>query len=125
MEKYLLFLLVALIGAAGNIFLKLGINQSISLLPEINSLKSILQSAFILIKNYWMILAFCLYVPGLIIYLKILSKFELSYAFPLISAVYIFVLLFSWLFLKEDINTLRIIGTLIIVLGIILVAKSL
>lgn len=40
------------------------------------------------------------------------------------AIVYVAVLLGSWLFLKEDINTLRIIGTFIVVLGIVLVAKS-
>lgn len=124
MEKYLLFLLVALIGAGSSVLIKSGINHSMALLPKINSLKDIIQSAFILLKNPWILAAFCLYVPGLLLYLFILTKFELSYAFPLISAVYIFILLFSWIFLKEDINTLKIIGTLIIILGIILVAKS-
>jgi len=123
MEKYLLLLLIIFIGAVGNIFFKLGLSQAS--LPEIHSLKSALQFIFILLKNRWIWLVFLIYGPGLVIYLYLLRKFELSYLFPILaSLVYILVLLLSWLFLKENITLLRIMGTLLIALGIFFVAKS-
>jgi len=122
MGKYILFLSIILIGAVGQTLLKLGIGQSS--LPEINSLKSAFYAFWDLSKNYYIISVFFLYILGLPLYFFALSKFELSYLYPLVSAVYIVILLSSWLLLKEDISSLRIIGTIIIAIGIFLVAKS-
>lgn len=110
-------------GAAWNIFLKLGLNQT--LIPEINSLKSVFQAVFILLKNRWIWLVFLIYGPSALIYFYLLRKSELSYLFPILaSATYVFVLLLSWIFLKENITFLRVMGTLLVALGIFFVAKS-
>lgn len=122
-EKYLLMLLIIFAGAIGNVFLKLGLSQA--LLPEIHSLKDIFQTIFILLKNRWIWLVFLIYGPGILIYLYLLRKSELSYFFPILtSAVFILVLFFSWVFLKENVTLLRLMGTLVIALGVFLVAKS-
>lgn len=121
----LLLIIAILIGATGQILLKIGVNQSISLIPEVHSLRSLLLAVFIFLKNYKILSAIVLYSFGFFLWLFILIKFELSYVFPLMAIIYILILLFSWFFLKEDINTLRVIGTLLIALGILIVAKSL
>ncbi|MBU4285177.1 EamA family transporter [Patescibacteria group bacterium] len=124
MSKYVLLLLLLLTGSIGQIILKLGVNQSISQIQEFNSIASLFKNILILLKSYWIISAIFLYAFGFIIWLFTLTKFELSYAFPLLAATYIVIMLFSWFFLKEDINTLRIIGTIAITIGIFLIAKS-
>ena len=124
MEKYLLLLIVALTGASGQILLKMGASQSLPQLPEIHSLGTLLQTVFIFLKNYQILLAIFLYGSGLFFWLFVLTKFELSYVFPLTAIVYVSVMLFSWLILKENVSALRIMGTLTIIIGIYLAAKS-
>jgi uncharacterized membrane protein len=123
MEKYLLVLLLIFMGAIWNVFLKVGLTQAV--LPEINSLKNVFQALFILLKNHWIWLVILIYVPSALIYFYLLRKSELSYLFPILaSATYVLVLLFSWIFLRENITLLRVMGILLVALGVFLVAKS-
>ncbi len=124
MEKYLLLIIVLLTGTFGQIILKSEANRLIPFLPEMNSLGSFLSAALIFLKSYKILLVLFLYGLGFLTWIFILTKFELSYVFPLMAVIYGLVLFFSWLIFKENISALRIIGTLIIILGIILVAKS-
>lgn len=124
MEKYLLLLMVVIIGTLGQILLKITANQLTPQLPEIQSFGTLLQAIFIFLKNYKILLLVLLYGLGFFIWFLALTKFELSHAFPLISIIYVLVLAVSWIFLKEQISALGILGSLFIMLGIFFVAKS-
>jgi len=124
MEKYFLLLIVLFTGILGQILLKIEANQLVPLLPKIDSLENLLLVVFSFLKNFKILLVIFLYGLGFLTWIFILTKFELSYVFPMLVIVYPLVMFFSWIFLKEDITTLRILGTLIIVIGVILVAKS-
>lgn len=125
MVKYLLLLIIIIVGTAGQILLKLTNNQLVQQLPEINSLKNLAQTVFIFLKSYKILSIILLYAAGFFLWFLALAKFELSYAFPLTTAAVLgLVFLFAWIFLKEDVTILRALGTLIIAIGIILVAKS-
>lgn len=51
-----------------------------------------------------------------------MTKYELSYAFPFMSFNYVLVLLFSSIFFNEDINITKVLGSILIVLGIIVIS---
>lgn len=121
--QYFLMLLLILIAAVGNVFLKLGLSQA--QLPEINSLKDVFHSIFLLLKNHWIWLVFLIYGPGVLLYLYLLRKSELSNFFPIMTSLAMVTVLFlSWMFLKEGVTFWRVVGTLFIALGVFLVAKS-
>lgn len=61
-------------------------------------------------------------VCGMIVWLLVLAHAELSLAFPLDSIQYVFILLASAVLLRERVNRDRILGTLFIIAGIVLVA---
>lgn len=61
---------------------------------------------------------------GLFFWLAALSGSELSIVFPLGSMQYILVLIASRLFLKETIDQKKLIGTLLVIVGIIAIARS-
>lgn len=123
MENYLLMILLFSLAASGNVLLKFGLSR-VSL-PEIRSVSSLIQSVILLIKSPIMWLVFCMYVPSVLIYFYLLRKLELTYFGPILtSSVLILVLMLSWIFLKEQITLIRVIGILFIVLGVFLVAKS-
>lgn len=58
-------------------------------------------------------------------YAYVLSKMNLNVAYPIItSTCFLLVIIFSWLFLKERLLLVQIIGFLLILIGIWLVAKG-
>jgi drug/metabolite transporter (DMT)-like permease len=58
-----------------------------------------------------------------VLWIMVLSKAELSYAFPLLSLGYVLILLPSWYFFGENITVSRIIGTLLISGGVFFITK--
>jgi len=69
-------------------------------------------------------LAFLFSVISLGIWLFVLSKADLNFAFSMDSMHYIFIALVSSAFLKEKVGFARWAGTVLIVIGVVLVAVS-
>lgn len=75
-----------------------------------------------LIKNYYFIGGFFLYWISIILRFYVLSKLDVSFAYPFIALSYIVVLVWGY-FLGEHIWALKIIGVWLILAGIVLIAK--
>lgn len=118
MFKYILFILMIAIGTAGQLLLKHGVNSSAPKIGSVNSLTEAVHAAFVFLGNPLIILALTFSVFGAMVYLQLLLKFDLSFIFPALAVIYLSVLFFSWLLLREQISVLRVIGTLIITLGV-------
>jgi len=58
------------------------------------------------------------------LWIKVLSKVELSYAYPMVSLGYVLIMIFSYFFFKENITPIRIVGVVLIMIGVVLVARS-
>ena len=76
------------------------------------------------ITTPFVLLGLFLYVISTVFWLVVLSRVELSYAYPMISIGYVLVIFLSWLLLHEHISSGRILGVLLICSGILLVARS-
>lgn len=59
-----------------------------------------------------------------IFWLVVLSRFELSMVYPLVSIGYIFVALLSSIFFKENVSLIRWIGIITICVGVFLISRS-
>ena len=64
------------------------------------------------------------YAVSVLVWLWVLSRVELSVAYPFVGLSFIFTLLFGYTFLNESVNAMRIVGSLLIAAGCIFVAKS-
>jgi drug/metabolite transporter (DMT)-like permease len=64
------------------------------------------------------------YVLGSFFWLIALSRTDLSFAYPFASLSYILIFAGSWYFFGEHISTMRLSGLAVIVLGVLLVARS-
>lgn len=53
-----------------------------------------------------------------------MTKFEISYAYPFVSLNYILVLAASFLFFNEALSASKLIGSALVIIGIIVVAKG-
>lgn len=69
-------------------------------------------------------LGFALMLGGMVLWLFVLDRFNLSFAFPFQSIQYLMVPVASVILLKEKINKDRIFGVILVVLGIIIVTVS-
>lgn len=114
MKDLLLVLISAAIGAVGQVAFKYGTMQMVQ-----NPGSTLLE------KIKWPIVAgLFLYGISTVIWIMALKKLELSYAYPLLSVSYIFILIASYFFFHEPVSWLRIAGVVCIMAGISLVARS-
>jgi multidrug transporter EmrE-like cation transporter len=65
-----------------------------------------------------------LYGVSFVLYVYVLSRRDLSWAYPMAAVGYAAVLVLSWVVLKEDIGPVRLAGTLVICIGVALVART-
>jgi drug/metabolite transporter (DMT)-like permease len=123
-----LFLIITLIvltsvcDTISQLFLKSSINSVNNI--SIADLKTLLKFIIKLALIPWVWIGLIFSTLSLCIWLTVLSKADLNFAFSVDSMHYIFIALASKLFLKEKVGTKRWAGTLCIVAGIILVTLT-
>jgi len=59
-----------------------------------------------------------------IFWLAVISRIDLSMAYPLVSVAYIVVAIYSYFVFKEDVSPIRWLGIIIICLGVFLISRS-
>lgn len=115
-----LILVSVFLGSFGQILVKIGAPNLQLNFSGINILYSILH----ILKNIPVMMGIISYGISFLIWIKVLSKVELSYAYPMVSLGYVLVMIFSYFFFKENITLSRILGTALIILGVIFIARS-
>jgi len=110
--NHIILIINILLSVAGQFFLKYGINQ----LGEVSGKDLIIKA----ILNPFVIIGIGCYGLGMLTWFAVLSKFDLSVAYPALSIGYILVLLISWQFLGESLTVLKIAGSALIIIGVVL-----
>jgi len=87
-------------------------------------LSSPAQTAIRLLSNPLFIAAVALYALGFVVWLVVLSKLELSYAYPILALSYCLVPLLSRFFFGEIVSPMRWFGIAIICCGVAVVGIS-
>lgn len=78
-----------------------------------------------LIQNKFIIIGVFIAAISAFLWLTIISKLELTTAFPITGGIfYILLFLFSWIFLGETITLTKILGVGVIIFGIYLISAS-
>jgi drug/metabolite transporter (DMT)-like permease len=110
-----------LAGATGQILLKHGM----VLIGEVTlNADQMLSVLFRLATNPFVLGGLALYAGGTVFWLAALSRVDLSYAYPFASLSYIVMLLAAWLLFEEQITPLRLLGTLVVGIGVLLISRS-
>jgi len=118
---FFLILLSTVFTVAGQLFFRKGMLE----VGEISfSLQSLWKTLGGTASNIYVISGFILFALGAIWWLVILSRVEVSYAYPIGSLGYVLLLFASWLFLGESIPLSRWIGVFFICLGIFFIARQ-
>ena len=72
----------------------------------------------------WVFFGLVTFVVSMASHLFVLSKVELSFAYPFLSLAYVAVAVASWWLFSEDLNAWRIAGIALICAGTVLIAQS-
>ncbi len=115
----ILALLVSIITASiAQIFLKKGVLNLTDLDLSFSSLSKLFFSIF---QNKWLFLGASLFVFSFVFYLFVLSKLQLSLAYPvMVSAGIVLVAIGSWAFFQEQVSQWQVLGIFLIIFGIFL-----
>ena len=122
MLKFLPFILfTVLTNAAAQLMLKYGMMQLGTMsFAGVNPLFKILQIVF----SPWIFMGLSVFVISMASHLYVLSKVELSYAYPFLSLAYVAVAIFAYFVFREDLNAMRISGIALICLGTVFIAQG-
>jgi drug/metabolite transporter (DMT)-like permease len=116
-----LILIAVTMSACAQLALKLGMKgPSVTAGIAEGGIAAILSVAF----NPWIILGLGIYGLGVMLWLWVLSKVELSVAYPFVGVSFLVTMAFGAWLLHEEITPGRLAGTVLIAVGCVLVARS-
>ena len=122
MNRYLpLIILGVMLNACAQLALKQGMRQ---IGDFAFSIENILPIGIKVALNPFVILAIFCYVVSVVVWLLVLSRVDVSYAYPLLSLGYIVTAFAGRLFFGEVLGPVRWTGILIICLGVYLITRS-
>jgi drug/metabolite transporter (DMT)-like permease len=111
-----------LFSTTGELFLKRGMNEIGSF--DFASVSTIVPTFIKILSNPFIWVGFIGFMGGSVFWLSVISRVPLSLAYPMLALSYVIVVVESWIFLGEGLHPLRIIGSLVVGLGVALVGLS-
>ncbi len=119
----LLWLLPAILfSTTGELFLKRGMTEIGSF--DFASLNTIVPTFIKILSNPNIWVGFIGFMGGSVFWLSVISRVPLSLAYPMLALSYVIVVVESWIFLGEGLHPLRIIGSVVVGIGVALVGLS-
>jgi multidrug transporter EmrE-like cation transporter len=125
--KFLPFILfTVLTNAAAQMMLKQGMMNlhPVQLGPLAFTAETLIGKLGMTLLNPWVFAGLTTFVISMASHLFVLSKVELSFAYPFLSLAYIAVAIAAWSLFGENLGTLRIAGIALICVGTVLIAQS-
>ena len=118
----ILILIYVLLNTIANIFLKLGMKSigEVDIIFNINIFHTIIRSVF----NPFIFSGIIMMGVGIVVWLILISRESLNYAFSLAALVYILIPIASIYFLHETITITRWVGISILFIGLLIVFIS-
>ena len=74
--------------------------------------------------NPWILSGFAAALIASLAWMAAMTRFEINYAYPFMSLAFVIVMGFSVLFLGEWLTVGRVAGTLLVVLGLVVLARA-
>jgi drug/metabolite transporter (DMT)-like permease len=122
MNLAIVYILIAVLtGAIGQILLKKGMTDMGALTLTLNQVAGILLR---IATNPYVIIGLAIYGFSTVFWLVALSRVDLSYAYPFASLSYVVMLAASWFLFNENITPARLLGTIVVGLGVFLISQS-
>lgn len=74
--------------------------------------------------NIWIIVGFTVFVASAVVWLFVLARVEVSFAYPFVGLGFILTMIFGGVVLGESVTPTKIAGTLMVSAGLILIARA-
>jgi drug/metabolite transporter (DMT)-like permease len=120
MSHLLLILASVILSSIGQLFFKKGM----TILDHSHQQASIWKLMGYGLLNGYVFLGFLSFGTGAVLWLAVLAKEEVSYAYPLSSLGYIIVLIGSFLLFHEHVSPARVIGIFLLIAGVFFIEYS-
>ena len=117
-----LVLFSVILNTLGQLLFKVGLNQ----IGAFNfSPANLIQFGCKVVTNLSVMSGLLIYVISTIVWFLVLSRADVSFAYPLVSIGYIFNSFAAYYFLHEHaFSPMRLAGTLVIIVGVVLICQS-
>jgi len=121
--KLLLLILTSVaLSSVGQISMRKGMSSEA--IQNTLSPGNMIDSILVVSSNSYVLSGLAMYGLGAAVWLLVLAKVEVSYAYPFIGLAFVLTAILGWLFLNEALGLIRIAGTACIVIGVIMVSSS-
>jgi drug/metabolite transporter (DMT)-like permease len=124
MVKYTVLLLIlvdVILNVTGQLSLKYGMARIGNFSLSLSTLPPVFLKAA---SNFHVLLGLLCYGLGFMVWLVVLSKAEVSYAYPLISLGYVFTAILARALFGEAVGATRLAGICVTCIGVFLIARS-
>ena len=124
MVKYLVLSLILVdvaLNVTGQLSLKYGMSKFGNFSLSLSTLPPVFMKAA---TNVHVLLGLLCYGLGFMVWLIVLAKAEVSWAYPMISLGYVFTAILARMLLGETVTVTRMAGILVTCLGVLLIARS-
>jgi multidrug transporter EmrE-like cation transporter len=120
-KNLLMILACVILGVCGQLLLKHGMSAE---RDEVDRLGEVVPRLLRAAVNPIIVGGFLFYGVSAALWLIILTRTDLSYAYPLLSMGYVMVVLLSRVFFHEAVTPMRFAGTLVICVGVYLISRT-
>ena len=108
-----------------NFLSQIMLKKGMTVIPKFDlTAASVLSSVFSIVFNPWVFFGLVMMVVSMGSHLLVLSRVELSFAYPFIGLSFVLITAWGYFVLGEQVNVLRVAGVACICLGVVLVAQS-
>lgn len=115
----ILILLSVLLNCAAQLLIRKGM-----LIEGEVGMQNMLSHIGSMITNLWLWGAMLCYALSILLWMSVLSKVEVSYAYPFLSVGYIVSAVAGYALFNENLSPVRIAGIIVICIGVILISRS-
>jgi multidrug transporter EmrE-like cation transporter len=120
LSNFIFIISSVLLNAFAQILLKAGMKQFGNIDLKNNIMNTCISIAF----NPYIISGFIAYGVSILLWLWVLSKVDVSLAYPFQALGYIVVTILAWIIFQENISYIRIMALIFITIGLIILAFS-
>lgn len=116
-------ILLILISVLLNCAAQLCIRKGMLLVGEVE-MTGLLHNLGAMITNLWLWTAMICYAISILMWMAVLSKVEVSFAYPFLSIGYVVAAVVGYCFFNESLSLTRIAGIIVICIGVYLISRS-
>lgn len=115
-----ILLVALLLGAAGQLSMKIGLEKFTSQHGDITALVQILRAML----QVGVMFGLGCFVLSSMLYLLLLSRLDMSMLYPMVAMNYVFVTILGRVVLNEHVSALRVTGLAVILVGVVVMSMS-